>query len=363
MVVVYSKHGQPRWLTLGKTDKVGLADARKNAAKILLAAVEGGDPQAEKIAERHKDTFGDLATRYVEEFAKKRNKSWAQADRLVRRLAIPKWGKLKAASITRSDVRKLMGSISAPVVANQTLAALSAIFTWGIGQELLSTNPCSKVERNETRARERVLAEGELPLFWRAFDDAPTEVGAALRVLLLTGQRPGEVSHMRFEHLVAGGGGTWWEMPGQPDEKTGWPGTKNGENHRIWVPSAAMAIINQLHDGEKRATGFVFRGPRGAPTGALGTAMQAACVKLGAPRATPHDLRRTHGTTITALKFGRHLMNRVQNHKEGGMGDIYDRHDYAADIKQVMETVASRIMALVEGREDDSSKLLVFPRH
>ena len=28
----------------------------------------------------------------------------------------------------------------------------------------------------------------------------------------------------------------------------------------------------------------------------------------------------THGSTITALGFGRDAMNRVQNHKEGGIG-------------------------------------------
>ena len=48
--------------------------------------------------------------------------------------------------------------------------------------------------------------------------------------------------------------------------------------------------------------------------------MQNICAKLGADRATPHDLRRTHGTMITGLGFGRDAMNRIQNHKEGGIG-------------------------------------------
>ena len=74
------------------------------------------------------------------------------------------------------------------------------------------------------------------------------------------------------------------------------------------------------------------------------------CAKLGAERATPHDLRRTHGTTITGLGLGREAMNRFQNHKEGGIGDVYDQHDYSAEIKHTMEMAAARIMALVEGR-------------
>ena len=35
-------------------------------------------------------------------------------------------------------------------------------------------------------------------------------------------------------------------------------------------------------------------------------------------------------------------MNRVQNHKEGGIASVYDRHDYADENKRVMETVAAQ---------------------
>ena len=76
---------------------------------------------------------------------------------------------------------------------------------------------------------------------------------------------------------------------------------------------------------------------------------------LGSNGLTPHDLRRTHGTTITALGFGREAMNRIQNHKEGGIASVYDRHQYADENKRIMEAVASRIMALVEGRAVESN--------
>lgn len=97
------------------------------------------------------------------------------------------------------------------------------------------------------------------------------------------------------------------------------------------------------------AGGFVFAGPRqGAVTG-LDGAMRAACGKLGVERATPHDLRRTFSTTVTSLGFGRDSLNRVTNHREGGIASVYDRHGYADENKRVMEAIAARIMALVEG--------------
>src|SRR5262249_25680686 len=209
---IYRHHNRPRWYPLGAADAVGLADARKLAAELMLDVIKGKDPAAERKAQRGAGTFAEMATRYIEEHAKKRNKSWKQADYLVRRHLLPMWGRLSAKAIARSDVRAVMGKITAPVVANQVLAAASAIFSWGIKQELVAINPCIGVDRNATKSRERVLQAAELPQFWSAFDDVGLVHGAALKVVLLTGQRPGEVAHMRREHISDG----WWTMPGKP---------------------------------------------------------------------------------------------------------------------------------------------------
>jgi integrase len=347
-VAVYSRHGRPRWLTLGAADAIGLGDARALAAEAMLAVARGKDPAAEKKAERGAGTFADLHQRYLDGYAKKHNKSWEQADALVRRFAIERWGKLPAASITRGDVKTLMGKIKAPIVANQSLAAISAVFSWGVDEDIVANNPCRGVTRNPTQSRERVLVDSEVPLFWKSLAELDPVRGAALKMILLTGQRPGEVANMRREHNKDG----WWQMPGAPSN--GWPGTKNKRDHRIWLAQPAQALL-----GEGQA-GLVFAGPRGSPVNKLDTAMAAICAKLGLERATPHDLRRTHGSTITALGFGRDSMNRIQNHREGGIADVYDRHRYEAENKRVMEAVAAKIMALVEGRASD--KVVKFGR-
>jgi integrase len=342
--VIYSYHGRPRWLHLGDAGAIGLADARMLAQEAMLAVARGKDPAAEKRAERGAGTFADLHSQYLERHAKRRNRSWRQADALVRRHAYPRWAKLQAASISRADVRAIMGRIEAPIAANQTLAAVSAVFSWAVREEILAANPCKLVARNETRSRERVLSDSEVPQFWAAFDDAGLVASSALKVILLSGQRPGEVAHMRREHIVDG----WWEMPGEPVPTLGWPGLKNKQSHRVWLPKPVQELIAELGDG-----GFVFAGPRGRPVHGLDAAMRTACKQLGVERATPHDLRRTHGSTITALGFGRDAMNRIQNHREGGIASVYDRHGYAEETKRIMEAVANRIMMLVERKQSN----------
>lgn len=340
---VYSRHGRPRWLRLGHADAIALSDARKLAGKAMLAVAEGHDPAAEKKAERGAGTFAELHAKYLDQHAKKHNKSWKQGDALIKRNVLPRWAKLQASTITRGDVKQMMASIDAPIVANQTLAAVSAIFTWGTREDIVAANPCRQVARNPTSSRERVLSASELPKFWKALDDIEPVAATALKTILLTGQRPGEVSSMRFEHVKDG----WWELPGSPIAGI-WPGTKNGQSHRIWLPKAVRALIGQ------GTTGFVFAGPRGRAVYGLDIAMRSICGRLGIERATPHDLRRTFGSLVTGLGHGRQAMDRILNHADNSIGSVYDRHGYAEENKRIMESVASRIIALAEGRAESN---------
>ncbi len=359
---VYHHHGRPRWVHIGDANAISLAGARKIAGKIMVQAADGQDPLAERQAEKRAGTFAELADRYLEEEAKIKNKSWKQARALVERELLPRWGKMKPAQIKRADVKVMMGKIEAKIAANQTLAAASAIFSWAIKQDIITVNPCSKVDRNATKSRERVLSESEIPRFWAAFDTIDMVRSLALKTTLVTGQRPGEVSSMRHEHLVDG----WWEMPGEVIEGI-WPGTKNRRSHRVWLPQPAWALIAEMYDGERPSSGFVFPSAHGRAANDLDVAMRDICKAIGAPGAVPHDLRRTHGTTVTKLGLGRHIMDLIQNHKKKGVvTDTYDRYAYGPEIKNAMERVAARIVALANGETpaddeiDADDKLLAF---
>ena len=238
------------------------------------------------------------------------------------------------------------------------------MFAWAIKNEVVSIpgNPAKDIQSHPLIARERVLSEDELPQFWQGFNDIDLVRGGVLRMILLTGQRPGEVRQMHREHIDVGkhsfsdpngrtfqAYGGWWSLPGNPEGL--WPGTKNGQTHTVWLTKSALTILEEI---DEEREGFVFPGTRGRPVGGLDAAMREICRMLQIVRpdkVTPHDLRRTHGTTVTGLGFGIDQMNRIQNHKEGGIGSVYDRHHYREEFRQIQEAVTGRIMALVEGRE------------
>ena len=319
--VIYRFDGRPRWLHLGDARSIGLADARRMTAKTMLDVAEGKDPISERKAKKDSGSFAELAAEYVKLYARKHNKSWQGTEKLVARYLLPRWGRMKAGAISRADVRAMMVRIEAPITANQVLASASAIFSWAVRQEILSLNPCHGVDRNPTNDRERVLADGEVAQLWPRLDPA-------LKLLLLTGQRPGEVAAMQRDHIVDG----FWQMPGKPIGN--WPGTKNGRDHRVALSKPALELI-EAHLAARSS----------AQTSSL--RLRQLVAELGLERATPHDLRRSALTWITRLKFGRDAMDRIANHRKGGITDVYDRHGYEAEDKRIMAAVARHVLYVV----------------
>src|SRR5262245_7151358 len=127
-------------------------------------------------------------------------------------------------------------------------------------------------------------------------------------------------------------------MPGAPDPGTSWPGTKNAQSHRVWLSEPVRELLPDLLATPMRA-------------GQMQQDMRDICARLGVrEKVTPHDLRRTFCSMVTRLGFGRDGMNRITNHKEGGIADVYDRHRYQEENKRIMETVARFIVDIAEGR-------------
>ena len=323
--VVYQHCGRSRWFHIGDAS-IGITNARKIAGRILYEVAEGRDPQAQRMADRRAGTFGELAERYVAEWSKRRNKSWKQADALVTRHLLPRWGRVRAKEISRSDVRGAIGAIKAPVVANQTLAAASAIFSWAVNQEIVPFNPCRGIESNPTTSRARILSDGELATLWPRLDPA-------LKLILLTGQRPGEVTHLRRQDIRDG----FWHLPGAP--AADWPGTKNGRDHRVPLSEPALALIDaHIAERKRRRSQDLLR---------------RLSAEHGFESIRPHDLRRTCLTTITRLGHGRDAMDRISNHKDGRVRDVYDRHGYEREDAAIMAAVARHVLRVVGGGETD----------
>jgi hypothetical protein len=108
---------------------------------------------------------------------------------------LPKWAKLPAADITRSDVKALLAKIDAPILSNQILASASAIFAWAIREEVagIKVNPCAKIERNKTNSRERVMSN----ITWQRIKQIADDWLPQPKILLPWPQQRFAVRHSR----------------------------------------------------------------------------------------------------------------------------------------------------------------------
>ena len=141
------------------------------------------------------------------------------------------------AELTRREIAARLLELkdaSGSVAANRARASLSALFTWAIQQGLADVNPVTGTAKNEERPRERVLTMDELREVWAATAE-PGIYNAAVRVLMLTGQRKGEVGGMR------GPSSTSTRRSGAPGERTknGRPMGAAGPSGRRDHPGAA----------------------------------------------------------------------------------------------------------------------------
>ena len=171
-----------------------------------------------------------LAERYLYDYAKARKASWKDDEQRLGR-ARKALGKKEAASITRRDIINFLDDVkrTAPVQANRTQTIICTMFNWAVEEELLEANPIAGLrKRAKETAATRTLTDAELRVLWFAFDAAGREsvtgldVAEALKALLLTGQRPGEIAgafQREFVHLGEPKTARW-EITARTDESS-----------------------------------------------------------------------------------------------------------------------------------------------
>lgn len=201
-----------RRLTLGSASRMTPDEARREALQAAAAADRGEDPAEAKLAARRGPTFAAFAERYLEEHArpKKKPSSVKLDERLLRRCLLPALGKLPLATITVTDARRMHHAHRAtPVQANRALLLLSKVMnlaeSWGLRSP--GSNPCKGVERYPEKPRQRFLSGAELARLGQTLQEVEEEESAhpsgilALRLLLLTGARVGEILSLRWQDI------------------------------------------------------------------------------------------------------------------------------------------------------------------
>jgi integrase len=240
-------------------------------------------------------------------------------------------------------VIKAITKRGAPIVANRTHEVVRKMFNYAIDEEMIAANPAARIQRNAENSRERVLINDEIRALWTALDGEGAAIAAVLRLLLVTAQREGEVSTMRWADIDFEG--RWWTIPAER--------AKNGLAHRVYLSDQALEILEPLRRKPKDKT-WVF--PRRVGEGPATRNLIAKpllnirkAAKLGDIR--PHDLRRTAASLMTGMGISRLTVSKILNHVEGGITAVYDRHSYDPEKKLALEAWGQRLDAILAGKQ------------
>ena len=329
-------NGKYRRITLGRYDLLSLADARVKAKAILVDAHAGVGPELRKKREE-KGTFGAVAEAFITDFAKKHR----TRDEMQRKINVDlaEWHDRQIAEITRTDIKELLRikARSAPVSANRLKSLISKIFTWALKEEIIGASPALSLDppggKEDDRQRDRVLNASEIKKVWRAFDSMGYPFGQLFKLLLVTGQRRGEVGGMKWGEI----GDEGWRLPNER--------AKKGKGHLVPLSSLAKEILSDTPQiGE-----YIFRSRKDQPLQGWSNAKERADELAGIAEWHVHDLRRTFATTTRSLGVDRLVVSKLLNHAEAGTTKIYDR--YAADPEKTaaMERWANRLREIISG--------------
>lgn len=208
-VLVYRHGGRARRMTLGRFPILGLAEARKLAHKALSQLAGGTDPIADKEAHRQRDSnwFPAVLDEFIRLHCARHNRANTakETERLLRTEFLPKWRKRDVRSITKVDINWSIDGIlerGSPGAAQHAFAAVRKFFNWCVERGLLEVSPCMGMKNpTKPKSRDWVLSDEELRLVWRAATQVGYPVGPITQLLILTGQRRGEVAGMRWPDL------------------------------------------------------------------------------------------------------------------------------------------------------------------
>ena len=312
-------------VTVGRHGVITPEEARRRAALIVARIKAGEDPIPEPMAVKLAEgpTVGELAGHYLEKHVTVRCKPKTESmyRLVVAKYILPELGRRPALAVDHKQVTELHHALSVkPVMANQVADILSRIYNAAEdrGDIPEASNPCRLVVKNRERKRERFLTDEEFRRLGRVLDEAETCKGvsvhaeAAIRLLLLTGCRKGEILNLR-----------WSEVDLEANELRP-PDTKTGPRTISLSPEAArvLAAIPRV-DGNP----FVIPGKiRGKAMRNLNDPWDIVCERAGLEDMRLHDCRHSYASRALALgeslpMIGKLLLTTHEPHPHGSPGE------------------------------------------
>lgn len=355
-----------------KTDPEGegltLAEARQKAGEWQDLIGAGKDPRTPKapqtpamaVPDPSQDLWESIADRFIRQYAKPRNRSWKEAERVLAKDVTPHWRGRRIQDIAKRDVIALTDALAESgraALANRVLQHIKRVMSWCVEKDILEDSPARTVKAPAPKvARDRFLSDDEIKVFWQGADKMGWPWSVPLKLLLLTGQRRSEVVEMQWRELSdLDGDNPTWIIPAAR--------SKNGNEHA--VPLAPMVVDLLRTVPRVQGSAFLFSTTGKTPLSGISKCkkrldgyMDAIQAEAGGEPMEPwtlHDLRRTFASGAGGIGVRLEVIERCLNHTSGsfrGIVKTYQRYEHGPEKRAALTAWAAHVLSLVEGRDE-----------
>ena len=360
-----AKGGGMRRVTLGTFGReppaLTLAAARAARDGEETRNAEGGDPHAHRDRKRTEQaksdtSFAAVCELYVKHVKERCKLSWKTDEGYLNRPKA-KFGKQAASSITKRELLDHLEEIArvSKSSANRTQSTLRTLWGWAAERDYVPMNFLAGVKKvgGKEAEKDRVLTLDELKAFFPALDKASTtdNIRRALRLILLTAQRPGEVAGMMLSELHdLDGPKPHWIIPAARTKN------KKAEHTVPLSPTAVRLIDEALKVPQDEKPGANDRAVFGSKFEAVTTlarhSLSQAVRRIvadteGLAEFTPHDLRRTGATLAQAARLPVDFVKALLNHNDKGVTGIYARWHMFEEKREAVLAIEAAVLPLL----------------
>lgn len=344
---------------------LSLAEARLIAAEWKQLRRAGRDPAAEweiasdadtkaREAEAAQPTMSSVVELFMAQHMNGKKSADAVSYRLTRLANII--GDKKIREVTKPEVIAALEKIAegrkpgrpAKQLAGEVLTTAKRLWDYAESRDWVAANCLKGLTRAHFDARPNkrdvVLGLDELAEVWRALGDpvrckADPVTVAAMRLLILTGQREREVTDAEWREFDLDSG--IWRIPASR--------TKMGRSHLVHLAPETIVILKELQalTGHQQ---FVFASPLKADQPIYGRSVNNALLSMFKrdllPNITPchvHDFRRTLITRLPDLGFEPFIGHKIANHKLPGVLAHYNHNEYMRERESALKAWANLI--------------------
>lgn len=338
----YKINGKTDKLTLGHYPTMSLANAKKRFVELSGLRREGHTPKQviERETLRESNTVAKLVAEWYKNYAEKNRKKPRQIKQQIEADIIPMLGHLALEKIQTIDIAKALDKIverGAPIHANRVLSTIKQAFNYGVSRGSLQYNPASNIRTRDIggieKSRDRVLSLEEIKKIWRFLDSSESQMSlqtkSAIKIILLTGVRTAELRLATWNEFDLDN--SLWIIPAEH--------CKGGETLKIHLSEHVQDLLNTL--SQECGSGHVIYGKspyQPLSENALSRAIARIQKRIGIPKWTAHDLRRTFATHLgESLRIDPVVIEKCLGHKMPRIMATYNKNEMLHERKEALD--------------------------